>query len=120
MGVICKVMFIYKWQIILFVPFILVVPRVANVIVVGVAIIWCNGVYQHSDLSSSTKYWVSFPLSVAGSSSLERNCSCGEDLCVMLLGAKMADTGSVNGPMGFDLEGSCGTSYIPVIKKLIN
>lgn len=53
---------------------------------------------------------MSLPLSVEGSNSLVLNCSCGEDLCVILLGAKIADTGSVNGPMGLFLEGSCGTS----------
>lgn len=55
--------------------------------------------HQQSDLSSSTSCWVSFPVSADGSSSLLRSCNVGdEDLCVMLLGASMADTGSVNGP----------------------
>lgn len=55
--------------------------------------------HQQSDLSSSTSCWVSFPVSADGSSSLLRSCSVGDDdLCVMLLGASIADTGSVNGP----------------------
>lgn len=54
---------------------------------------------QQSDLSSSTSICVSLPVSADGSSSLVRNCSVGDDcLCVMLLGARIADTGSMKGP----------------------
>lgn len=69
--------------------------------------------YQHSDLSSSTKFCVSLPVSTAGSNSLGRNCNCGDVLCVVLLGVKIADAAS-NEPIDvvtcFDLVTSSGTS----------
>lgn len=75
--------------------------------------------YQHSLLSSSTSCCVSLPVSVLeGFSSRGRIWSLGDDvLCVILLGAKIADTGSVNGPaegvvpfLLFVLDTSAGTS----------
>lgn len=50
---------------------------------------------------------------MVGLSSRALKFNCGDVRCVMLLGARMADTGSVNGPaasdLGFDVT-SLGTS----------
>lgn len=68
-------------------------------IVVAVVVDCCGGYsYQQSDLSSSTSCCVSLPVSADGSNFFVRNCSVGDVLCVILLGANIADTGSVNGP----------------------
>lgn len=74
---------------------------------------------QQSVLSSSTRYCVSLPVSADGSSFFVRICRVGDDLCVILLGAIMAETGSENKPLlpllppdflSPDLETSDGTS----------
>lgn len=73
--------------------------------------------YQHSLLSSSTNCCVSLPVSLLeGFSSRGRICNLGDDvLCVILLGAKIAETGSIKGPavvpfLLFVLDTSAGTS----------
>lgn len=41
---------------------------------------------------------MSLPVSADGSNFLVFSCKIGDVLCVILLGAKIADTGSLNGP----------------------
>lgn len=68
-----------------------------------------ESLYQQSDLSSSTSCCVSLPVSADGSSSRARSWSCGDVRCVMLLGARIADTGSVKCPasgLGLGLPGT--------------
>lgn len=63
---------------------------------------------------------MSLPVSAEGSSFFVRICKVGDDLCVMLLGAIIAETGSENRPLfpllppdflpSADFETSDGTS----------
>lgn len=75
-------------------------------------ILICNiGIFTLYQQSSSTNFWVSFPVSCfAGSNSRCLTCTCGDDLCVTLEGAMTALGGSINvSPLFFPI--SDGTSY---------
>lgn len=73
-------------------------------------LIWNIGIFTLYQQSSSTNFWVSFPVScMAGSNSRCLTCTCGDDLCVMLEGAITALGGSINVSPFFPI--SEGTSY---------